>query len=41
MTRTFFALGALSALLAVAAGAFGAHALRARLKSLYPRGPSL
>jgi uncharacterized membrane protein YgdD (TMEM256/DUF423 family) len=31
MTRTFFALGALSALLAVAAGAFGAHALRARL----------
>jgi uncharacterized membrane protein YgdD (TMEM256/DUF423 family) len=31
MTRTFFALGALSALLAVAAGAFGAHALRGRL----------
>jgi uncharacterized membrane protein YgdD (TMEM256/DUF423 family) len=29
--RLFFALGALSALLAVAAGAFGAHALRARL----------
>jgi uncharacterized membrane protein YgdD (TMEM256/DUF423 family) len=31
MTRTFVALGALSALLAVAAGAFGAHALRSRL----------
>jgi len=31
MTRTFVALGAISALLAVAAGAFGAHALRARL----------
>lgn len=31
MPRTFFALGALSALLAVAAGAFGAHALRVRL----------
>lgn len=31
MDRTFFRLGALSALLAVAAGAFGAHALRARL----------
>ena len=29
--RLFAALGALSALLAVAAGAFGAHALRARL----------
>jgi uncharacterized membrane protein YgdD (TMEM256/DUF423 family) len=29
--RVFFGLGALSALLAVAAGAFGAHALRARL----------
>jgi len=29
--RLFFALGGLSALLAVAAGAFGAHALRARL----------
>ena len=29
--RLFFALGAGSALLAVAAGAFGAHALRARL----------
>lgn len=29
--RIFAALGALSALLAVAAGAFGAHALRARL----------
>ncbi|MGH7468453.1 MAG: DUF423 domain-containing protein [Longimicrobiales bacterium] len=29
--RGFFALGALFALLAVAAGAFGAHALRARL----------
>ncbi len=29
--RTFFALGAVSALVAVAAGAFGAHALRSRL----------
>jgi len=31
MTRLFFMLGALFAFLAVAAGAFGAHALRARL----------
>lgn len=31
MTRLFFALGSLAALLAVAAGAFGAHALEARL----------
>lgn len=31
MDRVFFGLGALSALLAVAAGAFGAHALRNRL----------
>ena len=31
MTRMFVALGAISALLAVAAGAFGAHALRNRL----------
>jgi uncharacterized membrane protein YgdD (TMEM256/DUF423 family) len=31
MDRLFFALGALSALLAVAAGAFGAHALRSRM----------
>jgi uncharacterized membrane protein YgdD (TMEM256/DUF423 family) len=31
MERVFFALGALSALVAVAAGAFGAHALRERL----------
>jgi uncharacterized membrane protein YgdD (TMEM256/DUF423 family) len=31
LTRTFVALGAISALLAVAAGAFGAHALRTRL----------
>jgi uncharacterized membrane protein YgdD (TMEM256/DUF423 family) len=31
MDRQFFRLGALSAFLAVAAGAFGAHALRARL----------
>ena len=31
MERTFASLGALSAFLAVAAGAFGAHALRARL----------
>lgn len=31
MDRLFFGLGALSALVSVAAGAFGAHALRARL----------
>jgi len=31
MERLFFALGALSGCLAVAAGAFGAHALRGRL----------
>lgn len=31
MDRTFFGLGAVSALVSVAAGAFGAHALRARL----------
>ncbi len=31
MDRTFAALGAMSAFVAVAAGAFGAHALRARL----------
>ena len=31
MSRTFFVLGALFAGLAVAAGAFGAHALQARL----------
>jgi uncharacterized membrane protein YgdD (TMEM256/DUF423 family) len=31
MDRVFAAVGAVSALLAVAAGAFGAHALRARL----------
>ena len=31
MDRIFFALGALSAFLAVAAGAFGAHALKSRL----------
>ena len=31
MERLFFALGALSAAIAVAAGAFGAHALKARL----------
>ena len=31
MDRIFFGLGALSALLAVAAGAFGAHALRSRM----------
>ena len=33
MDRTFFALGALFAGLGVAAGAFGAHALRARLSA--------
>lgn len=32
MQRAFLVLGAISALLAVAAGAFGAHALRARLE---------
>jgi uncharacterized membrane protein YgdD (TMEM256/DUF423 family) len=31
MDRLFFGLGALSALISVAAGAFGAHALRVRL----------
>lgn len=31
MDRVFFALGSLSALTAVAAGAFGAHALRSRM----------
>jgi uncharacterized membrane protein YgdD (TMEM256/DUF423 family) len=31
MDRVFFGCGAVSAMLAVAAGAFGAHALRARL----------
>lgn len=31
MERTFFSLGALSAAISVAAGAFGAHALKARL----------
>jgi uncharacterized membrane protein YgdD (TMEM256/DUF423 family) len=31
MERTFFGLGSLSALVAVAAGAFGAHGLKARL----------
>ncbi len=31
MDRTFATLGAISAFIAVAAGAFGAHALRARL----------
>jgi uncharacterized membrane protein YgdD (TMEM256/DUF423 family) len=31
MDRMFFALGAASALISVGAGAFGAHALRARL----------
>ncbi len=31
MERTFLALGSASALVSVAAGAFGAHALRARL----------
>ena len=31
MERTFFALGAASGFLSVAAGAFGAHALRAQL----------
>jgi uncharacterized membrane protein YgdD (TMEM256/DUF423 family) len=33
MDRTFAALGAVSGFLAVAAGAFGAHALRARLSA--------
>jgi uncharacterized membrane protein YgdD (TMEM256/DUF423 family) len=32
MDRLFFGLGSLSALLSVAAGAFGAHALRGRLR---------
>jgi uncharacterized membrane protein YgdD (TMEM256/DUF423 family) len=33
MVRLFFALGSASALLGVAAGAFGAHGLRARLSA--------
>lgn len=33
MDRLFFSLGALSGLVSVMAGAFGAHALRARLSS--------
>lgn len=33
MDRTFFSLGAGSAFVAVAAGAFGAHALRSRLSA--------
>jgi uncharacterized membrane protein YgdD (TMEM256/DUF423 family) len=35
MDRTFFSLGSISAFLAVAAGAFGAHALRGRLTPEY------
>lgn len=35
MDRLFVALGSTSALIAVAAGAFGAHALRARLSPEY------
>jgi uncharacterized membrane protein YgdD (TMEM256/DUF423 family) len=35
MDRVFFSAGALSAFLSVAAGAFGAHALRAHLSSEY------
>jgi uncharacterized membrane protein YgdD (TMEM256/DUF423 family) len=35
MDRFFFSLGAASALLSVAAGAFGAHALRGRLSPEY------
>jgi uncharacterized membrane protein YgdD (TMEM256/DUF423 family) len=35
MDRLFFSLGAWSALLSVAAGAFGAHALRSRLSPEY------
>jgi uncharacterized membrane protein YgdD (TMEM256/DUF423 family) len=35
MDRLFVAIGSISALMAVAAGAFGAHALRARLSPEY------
>ena len=35
MDRLFFSIGALSALISVAAGAFGVHALRARLSPEY------
>lgn len=35
MDRVFFGIGAASAMLAVAAGAFGAHALRARITPEY------
>jgi uncharacterized membrane protein YgdD (TMEM256/DUF423 family) len=35
MDRLFFSVGALSAMISVAAGAFGAHALRTRLSPEY------
>jgi uncharacterized membrane protein YgdD (TMEM256/DUF423 family) len=35
MDRLFFSIGAVSAMISVAAGAFGAHALRARLSPEY------
>jgi uncharacterized membrane protein YgdD (TMEM256/DUF423 family) len=35
MDRLFFSIGALSALISVAAGAFGAHSLRTRLSPEY------
>jgi uncharacterized membrane protein YgdD (TMEM256/DUF423 family) len=35
MDRTFFSMGAVSAFISVAAGAFGAHALRGRLSPEY------
>jgi uncharacterized membrane protein YgdD (TMEM256/DUF423 family) len=35
MDRLFFSIGALSAMISVAAGAFGAHALRTRLSPEY------
>ena len=35
MDRVFFSIGALSAFISVAAGAFGAHALRGRLSPEY------
>ena len=38
MDRLFFALGSLSALIAVALGAFAAHGLKARLGAITPFG---
>lgn len=39
MERLFLCLGALSACLAVAAGAYGAHGLEGQVRGLYPDDP--